>query len=166
MVRHKQPPYRILHFNNARRCRAFGPLRKCRKRPNNIFTRIPVFDPNSRSHHRKAELADNNKINSMGKLPCPGSAGTFFRSIVVRGNLRSGGLWLYFGHRRHDFWFLFFSSRCLCDRNICKIVGCLLKKSLDFTPPNACPIMTVEEGVKAYDGKLEALQNALNAARR
>ena len=28
------------------------------------------------------------------------------------------------------------------------------------------PIMTVEEGVKAYDGKLEALQKALNAARR
>lgn len=27
-------------------------------------------------------------------------------------------------------------------------------------------IMTVEEGVKAYDGKLEALQKALNAARR
>ena len=28
------------------------------------------------------------------------------------------------------------------------------------------PIITVEEGVKAYDGKLEALQKALNAARR
>jgi hypothetical protein len=83
------------------------PPRMCRKRPNNISTESSS-DPIAAATTGKKRQDHNNKISSMASS-VGGSNVTFpFRHILVRRNLGSGALWLYFGPRRHDFWFLLF----------------------------------------------------------